>query len=1296
MPTEVTNFLTRIASDAAANSLTLRSADWTDGEVAHAGADYVIGLSGTIRTPNATPTIFKGNSLQLGTDSVRANLAQKNGELTFENDGLYLRNVSWTHWSATVTVRINGRVTVTSPRTKPALFTNSDGNDRTGCEFTGDWHAAPECGIRVSLGAPRLAYRLTLSGDLSDYRGGILVDTGAVLALGTTELPGEIQLRGGSYPGRLEPRRVGDRTAIGTLELESGSRLAFKVRRDPDGRLVHNSLFVTDRFAVGSAIEIEVNPAVDKLAGTEARRFPFLTLGADAAGELDADTFRCVDADARGELSGLRLEVGAGEKPGERTLYVVLPATAHPVGTIRYEDYGAVGDGIADDADAIVAAHAAANEFGLPVRARDDAVYRYVGWGKTAVIETDTDFGTAKFIIDDQALPDDGRGCNVFRIAPSKPAFAVGGVERIVKGERALGIALPGPCLLKAENATRRQFIRIGANEGIGEYQQEMFLADAGGTLDRTVPMVWDFDTVTGLTAYPVDERVVTVRGGRFETLANAAVPEYRYYRRGFGVERSNVRIEGLRHDVCGETDRGAPYVGFVNVTHCAHVTVTGCVFSAHRTYSTIGSAGVPVNMGSYDLSVGNAIDVAVLDCRQTTDISDSAYWGVFTSNYGKNLIFDGCTFSRFDAHQGVANATVRNSVIGYMGLKAIGFGTFLVENTEIRADFIFDLRSDYGSTWDGEFIIRNCRFLTVPKKYNRTVLVTGSNDGTHDFGYPCLMPFRITVDGLRIEDGDHYASYRGAYVFSDFNPANTSSAYVETYPYAVTEKVVLRDVTLASGCALRVSPNAWMFRNVEVGDALPADLACSLGAPVVGWNLKSLSVVADIAAFDAVAVKEGRLELTVKDVAGGTVATADRAIDGTGPVRFDVALPKAGSNYRCELAAYDGERKLAYVSGTGVLDVLAGSADGGKTWFSASAERGVSETVNGAWSPKPAINGSRFGYAIGGKARFSIADPSVGANRTTSVLVNYVVEDFADLACCPTSPATAALAACDEGTATGWRAMRRSPSGRREWIALNGHRPEAGRSYAIRMDTDFSVSPPRVRYAVAAEGETRFTTLSAADGTTWLMSAADGRTAVAFDVSGFGTVRSLLGTVEDAAIAETGGVRYSDFNEALAAGAAQGTDVTLLADVAFRPDRATGDVEIRLAGHRFKWRDGDAFALAFDATSGTFKGIRLDGGLPVNGLSSYDSYVLGLDAADPDSRPQSDLETDGKNVRLWLDLKPRTASGEQVTYRLESAATPDFKHSEISEARTTPEFSLPVDAGNRFFRFRISVVPPL
>lgn len=312
VPTATTNFLTRIASDAAENSLTLRSADWTDGEVAHAGADYVIGLSGMIRTPNATPTVFKGNSLQLGTDAVQANLAQKDGELTFENDGLYLRNVAWTHWYVNVTARINGRVTVTSPRTKPAFFTNSDGNDRTGCEFTGDWHAAPECGIRVSLGAPRLAYRLTLSGDLRDYHGGILVDTGAILALGTTELPGEIQLKGGTCPGRLEPRQAGDRTGIGTLELESGSRLAFKVRRDPDGRLVHNSLFVTGRLSVGNAIEIEVNPAVPRLAGTEVRRFPFLTLGADAAGELEADTFRCVAADTREALPELRLEVGAG------------------------------------------------------------------------------------------------------------------------------------------------------------------------------------------------------------------------------------------------------------------------------------------------------------------------------------------------------------------------------------------------------------------------------------------------------------------------------------------------------------------------------------------------------------------------------------------------------------------------------------------------------------------------------------------------------------------------------------------------------------------------------------------------------------------------------------------------------------------------------------------------------------------------------------------------------------------------------------------------------------------------
>ncbi len=60
----------------------------------------------------------------------------------------------------------------------------------------------------------------------------------------------------------------------------------------------------------------------------------------------------------------------------------------------------------------------------------------------------------------------------------------------------------------------------------------------------------------------------------------------------------------------------------------------------------------------------------------------------------------------------GVANATIRNSTLGHQGINAIGSGTFIVENSTIRGNNLINLRSDYGSTWEGEFIIRDCIFV--------------------------------------------------------------------------------------------------------------------------------------------------------------------------------------------------------------------------------------------------------------------------------------------------------------------------------------------------------------------------------------------------------------------------------------------------------------------------------------------------------------------------------------------------------------------------------------------------------
>ena len=482
---------------------------------------------------------------------------------------------------------------------------------------------------------------------------------------------------------------------------------------------------------------------------------------------------------------------------------------------VTYEQFGAVGDGQADDQKAIVAAHAAANEKGLPVKACDGKTYYIGGGSAVAIIKTDVDFGTAKFVSDDRNLKK--LRAPIFRIVSSECPFEVKGVKTLARAQAKLDVSLPSDCLLIAVNDKVRRYIRYGRNQNNGVAQREVFLASRDGTVDPRAPIVWDFETVTSLTAHPIDARTLVVKGGSFTTIANQAESKYTYHARNFRVERSNVRLEGVKHFVTGELDHGAPYGGFFSIQNCANVTVTNCLFTAHKTYSTIGAAGLPVSMGSYDLSVGTAVNVSFISCRQTTDINDSRYWGLLGSNYCKNLLYDDCVFSRFDAHMGVANATIRNSELGYMGINAIGFGTFLVENTTVRCGSFFNLRSDYGSTWEGEFIVRNCTFVPRNGKPAVGTLVNGSSTDWHDFGYACHMPRRIVFDGLKIDDSNHPAKYDGPAIFGQFSKKNVAPGYVEQFPYHVTEEVVLKNVTTASGKELVLSPNKHMFRNVKV-----------------------------------------------------------------------------------------------------------------------------------------------------------------------------------------------------------------------------------------------------------------------------------------------------------------------------------------------------------------------------------------------------------------------------------------------------------------------------------------------
>jgi hypothetical protein len=484
-------------------------------------------------------------------------------------------------------------------------------------------------------------------------------------------------------------------------------------------------------------------------------------------------------------------------------------------GLVRYSDFGAMGDGKTDDTDVIAATHAYANLQDLPVKADEGATYYIGGKNRTAVILTDTDFGKADFIIDDTDVQN--RNAHVFMVSSRLKTFKPEGISSLKKNQEKINVSLPGTCLVTVTNSNVKRYIRFGANQNNGSPQTDIFIVDKDGKLDMNAPIIWDFDQITDITALPIDERTLTITGGRFTTIANSAESKYNYYSRGIAIRRSNVLVTGLEHRITGEGDHGAPYGGFINIGDCAYVTVRNTILTGHKVYQTIGSAGVTVSMGTYDLSLNRALNVSFVNCRQTNDINDSKYWGILGSNYCKNLVYDNCTLSRFDAHMGVANATIRNSTLGHQGINAIGSGTFIVENSTIYGRSLINLRSDYGSAWQGELLIRNCVFVPAGGRTTIASLIGGSNSGKHDFGYTCYMPERITIENLRIDDSKHPDDYQGPAIFANFNPLMTDDSYLEKFPYVRTREVILRNVTIVSGKTLRISDNTFMFRNVKV-----------------------------------------------------------------------------------------------------------------------------------------------------------------------------------------------------------------------------------------------------------------------------------------------------------------------------------------------------------------------------------------------------------------------------------------------------------------------------------------------
>lgn len=473
--------------------------------------------------------------------------------------------------------------------------------------------------------------------------------------------------------------------------------------------------------------------------------------------------------------------------------------------TIFYSDYGVTQSDSVCCREQLYDVHAKANEKGYKVFADYGAKYYIASVGRSVIINTDVEWGNAQFTIDDSEVTPDKRGNWIFTLLERTDlAYNIDTIKTLDRNMTNLGVTFSQSSIVTFYDDKSTHYVRYGGNADNGQGKRDSVVVDKDGNIDMDAPLMWDFDNITSISVLPIDEDTRYISGGIFTTIANKAPSEYTYYARGLKINRSNTVLNGTKHYITGEGPTGAPYNGFLSINNCAYVTVKNCVFTGHKTYQSPTTA-----MGSYDIGMGNSISVSFVNCTQANDINDSKYWGVSGTNYCKNFVYDSCVLSRFDAHKGVANATIKNSVIGHAGASIIGYGTLLIENSTFYTNKIINLRSDYGSSWEGDIIIRNC--TVSPKTQSNITVITGSNKGEHDFGYPCYVGTNIVIDGLTVDNA------KTAYIFADLNPNCKNASYEPQYPFYAPETVTVKNITISLKSGLQVCSNEFFFAKTKL-----------------------------------------------------------------------------------------------------------------------------------------------------------------------------------------------------------------------------------------------------------------------------------------------------------------------------------------------------------------------------------------------------------------------------------------------------------------------------------------------
>ena len=493
--------------------------------------------------------------------------------------------------------------------------------------------------------------------------------------------------------------------------------------------------------------------------------------------------------------------------------------------------------------------------------------------------------------------------------------------------------------------------------------------------------------------------------------------------------------------------------------------------------------------------------------------------------------------------------------------------------------------------------------------------------------------------------------------------------------------------------------------------------------------------VVTDIEGYDwtnrvvtvtgAAAGETLSLTLSSPDAPSGASYTA--VADAEGVARFHVET-EPGSNY--VYAVSQGGEAIA--SGS----FHAGGWNGYGSWFLTSPDGlgGILES-NGVWRLPPTQTNTTS-LAVSESAAFALSPDARAEGRgrfvrvETEITYPEILDDTPDEseALADTLAAIAATTNAATGGPAVWKAYVAGA-----WTTLAGDIPPATNVlFSVRLEIDFTLAAPRVRFSVRDDATSEFSVLvDAATGHEWLVPTATGKTDLAeVAADGETEIHGVVGELSNANVASAGGTGYASLQDALA----NGGEVTLLTNTTWPTNAPAGTVSVN--------RDGYSILLPSNGVSvagnsvivsagictlagvGTLQvnftdlesiGVATAGRTPAqiaadllengaNGIPKWESYVLGLDARDVIARPWADIAagTAANTVAVSLGgVTVNESAGAMVTYKvyevddLADFANPNRESESASTAPNAPVSFSTNDSDVKFFRIKVSIAVP-